>query len=102
MNILVSWAAMNEAIRVLLQNENASERRDVLDDPKKARLQNICLPRIMADGAFRERHFKEGWSRNKSGKINEINKVSLEDAREVDTEVAILDKNTSQEEVSVV
>ena len=54
MNILVRWPAMKEAIGVLLQNERMTERGVVSEDPKIARLHNICLPRILADEAFRD------------------------------------------------
>ena len=56
--ILVRWPAMIEAIGVLLKNERTSERRVVSDDSMIARLHNICLQRILADEAFRDRHLK--------------------------------------------
>ena len=51
MNVLVRWPAMKEAIRVLLKRQSESERdnNSWSDKPQFARLNNICLPRIMAD-----------------------------------------------------
>ena len=51
MNVLVRWLAIREAIRVLLKRQPESERdnNSWSDNPQFARLNNICLPRIMAD-----------------------------------------------------
>ena len=78
---------MKEAIGVLLQNEKVSERRVLSDDRKIARLHNICLPQILADEAFRNRHL-HGKRARKTLEIFEFNNMDEarnEVAREVET-----------------
>ena len=51
MNVLVQWPAMKEAIRILLDRPPVNHR-DINNwavNPQFARLNNICLPRIMGD-----------------------------------------------------
>ena len=51
MNVLVLWPTMRDAIEVLLKarQHNSNDNRKFESDSKATRLNNICLPRILAD-----------------------------------------------------
>ena len=57
MNVLVRWPAMIEAIRVLLKRppENALDNNSWSNSTQFAKLNNICLPRIMVDSELRSK-----------------------------------------------
>ena len=77
MNILVRWPAMKEAIGVLLQNEKMSEMQMCSDNTKIARLHNICLPRILADEGFKERHLQ---GKRETQSISAVNSASMDES----------------------
>ena len=57
MNVLVRWPAMKEAIRVLdnRQQESKRDNNSLSDNIQFARLNNICLPRIMVDSELKSK-----------------------------------------------
>ena len=59
MNVLVRWPAMKEAIRVLLNRQPENERDSISwsKNPQIARLNNICLPRFMANSELKSKLF---------------------------------------------